>query len=142
MLSAFLGWVLRTVHAAADAEMNDESRLRDALLDAEMRRETGELSEDGFRQIEADVIAQIREIRERRTGGAEPLTMSSDIDVAGADHFQVEASVTGDFHDPDASVTSAIGSASEQRVRPLRTSARIRRPRSHSARAARGTRRR
>ena len=41
MITSFLGWVLRTVTTAAEAEMNDDMTLREQLLEAEMRRESG-----------------------------------------------------------------------------------------------------
>ena len=49
--------------------MNDDTVLREQLLEAEMRREMGEISDEEFRDIEADLLARIREIKERREGG-------------------------------------------------------------------------
>ena len=63
-------WTLKTVIAAAEAEMNDDSALRDRLLEAEMQREMGEISDDEFAEIEADLLQAIREIKERREGGS------------------------------------------------------------------------
>jgi hypothetical protein len=102
MLTEFIGWVLRTVTTAAEAEMNDDSTLREQLLEAELRREMGEISDDEFREIEADLLARIREIRERRDGGAGPLSMggAQPIETSPDTTFQVEASVTGEFHEP------------------------------------------
>ena len=53
--------MFRTVATAADAEMNDDTVLREQLLDAEMRREMGEISDEEFADIEADLLARIRE---------------------------------------------------------------------------------
>jgi hypothetical protein len=92
-------WALETALTAAEAEMNDDSVLREQLLEAEMRREMGEIDDDEFRAIEADLLARIREIKERREGsgpiefGAQPL------EAASGDQFTVEASVSGDFHE-------------------------------------------
>jgi hypothetical protein len=137
MLTSFLGWVLGTVHAAAEAEMNDESRLREALLEAEMRREAGDLAEEDVRQIEADVLAQIRVIRDRRTGGAEPLTMSRDASgVSYTGRFEVETSITGDFH--DSPVSSAGATPSSTRGGPRRSvHLRASKPSSRAARRVR-----
>ena len=66
MLTSFLGWVLRTVTSVAEAEMDNDASLREQLLEAEMRHETGEISDDEFAEIEADLLQRIREIRERR----------------------------------------------------------------------------
>jgi hypothetical protein len=63
-------FVLQKVAAAVDAELNDDSRLREELLAAQMRLELGELDEEEFRALEADVLARLREVRERRQAGA------------------------------------------------------------------------
>ena len=94
-------WALQTVATAAEAEMNDDGALREQLLEAEMRREMGELSDDEFRRTEASLLARIREIRERRDGGGGPLGFTTPTaDAAAAGRVQVEASLTGDFHPP------------------------------------------
>jgi gas vesicle protein GvpG len=97
-----LKWVMNTVVTAAEAEMNDDTALREQLLDAEMRREIGEISDDEFGEIEADILARIREIKERREGGSGPLSMSGaePIETSEDSRFSVEASVSGDFHEP------------------------------------------
>jgi len=51
VLTSFIGWVLRTVTSAAEAEMNDDAALREQLLEAEMRRETGEISDEEFTEV-------------------------------------------------------------------------------------------
>ena len=63
LLIGGLRFVLDKVAAATDAELNDDSALRQQLLEAQMRLELGELSEDEFLQIETDLLARIREIR-------------------------------------------------------------------------------
>ncbi len=50
-LDSFLGWVLRTVTAAAQAELNDDSELRERLLEAELRRHAGGISDSDFTVI-------------------------------------------------------------------------------------------
>ena len=89
-------WVLETTLTAAEAEMNDDSALREQLLETGMRREMGEISEEEFREIEADLLARIREIKARREGGDGPIEMAAQpIETTGDSHFQVEASVAG-----------------------------------------------
>ena len=70
-------WALETALTAAEAEMNDDSVLREQLLEAEMRREMGEITDDEFRDIERDLLARIREIRERRDGGSGAIDMGA-----------------------------------------------------------------
>jgi hypothetical protein len=95
LLIGSLRFVLDKVAAAAEAEMNDDSLLRDQLLEAQMRLELGEISDEDFAGIERDVLQRIREIRAPREGA---LTMTSpDVKVAG-----VEATLEGDLHEePD-----------------------------------------
>ena len=93
-------WAIETVITAAETEMNDDSALREQLLEAEMRREMGEIGDDEYVEIEADLLSRIREIKGRReghgplgAGGAQPMETSPD------STFQVEASVSG-FYEP------------------------------------------
>jgi hypothetical protein len=112
LMIAGIRWALETTLAAAEAEMNDDSALREQLLEAEMRREMGEISDEEFQDIEADLLTRIREIKARREGtgplgfGGEPM------ETAGDSTFQVEASVSGDFYEPaDTPHTTVIKSS-------------------------------
>jgi hypothetical protein len=93
-----LQWVLDKVVTAADAELNDDTVLREELLAAEMRREMGEISDAEFAEIEADLLTRIREIKERREGGSGPIAFGRD-EAAEDSEFQIEATVSGDFHE-------------------------------------------
>ena len=105
-------WALETALTAAEAEMNDDSVLREQLLETEMRREMGEMSDEEFREVEADLLARIREIKARRDGHAAIEMTGQPIETTGDSQFQVEASVSGDFHEPaDAPHTTVIESA-------------------------------
>jgi hypothetical protein len=66
LLASGVGFVLRRVADAVDAEMNDEGALRERLMEAEMRLELGEIDEHEFRDVESNLLARMREIRERR----------------------------------------------------------------------------
>jgi hypothetical protein len=70
MLVGGIKFVLGKIAAAVDAELNDDSRVREELLAAQMRLELGEIDEKEFRAIEADLLARLREIRERQMGEA------------------------------------------------------------------------
>lgn len=95
-------WVLNTVTTAAEAELNDDSVLREQLLEAEMRREIGEISDEEFAETEADLLGRIRGIKERREGGSGALAFGGGqpIETSPDSIFQIEASVSGDFHEP------------------------------------------
>ena len=97
-----ISWVLRTVTTAAEAEMNDDAALREQLLNAEMQREMGEITEEEFAEIERDLLARMRDIKERREGGSGPFAFGEGepIETTGGNTIQIEASVSGDFHEP------------------------------------------
>ena len=101
LMIAGIRWALETAVTAAEAEMNDDAALREQLLEAEMRREMGEISDEEFQDIEADLLTRIREIKERREGSG-PLAFGEvePIETTGDNTFSVEATVSGDFHDP------------------------------------------
>jgi hypothetical protein len=104
-------WAIETTITAAEAEMNDDSALREQLMAAEMSREMGDISDADFAEIEADLLGRIREIKERKEGGSGPLAFgaSEAIEKPEDSHFQVEASVSGDFYNPaDAPHTTII----------------------------------
>jgi hypothetical protein len=71
MLIGGIKFVLNKLLAAVEAEMNDDTALREELLAAQMRVELGEMSEEEFAVFETDILARIREIRAARgEGGA------------------------------------------------------------------------
>ena len=73
LLIGGIRFVLGKVVAAAEAELQDDSALRDQLLDAQMRLELGEITDEEFAEIERDVLLAIRQIKGTPQG---PLTMS------------------------------------------------------------------
>jgi hypothetical protein len=60
-----ISFVLDKVATIADAEVNDPERQRERLLEAQMKLETGEITEEEFSEIESDVFERIREIKAR-----------------------------------------------------------------------------
>ena len=82
LLIGSLRFVLDKVVAAAEAEMNDDTALRDQLLEAQMRLELGEITDEEFAEIERDLLAAIREIKRPQQGA---LTMSPKDKIAGVD---------------------------------------------------------
>lgn len=59
-------FVLNKLIEAVDAEMYDESSLREELLAAQMKLELGEITEDEFGAIEEAVLRGLREVGERK----------------------------------------------------------------------------
>jgi len=82
LLVGSLRFVLDKVVQAAEAEAQDDSALRDQLLEAQMRLELGEITEEEFVEIERDVIAAIRAIKGGRQG---PISMSPQDKITGVD---------------------------------------------------------
>jgi hypothetical protein len=93
LIIAGVRFVLDKVVAAVETEMNDDSVLRERLLDAQMRVELGEMTEDEFDEFENDILARIREIKERQRGGESAVISPKDMKVTG-----IEASFEGDEH--------------------------------------------
>jgi hypothetical protein len=110
LMIAGIRWALETALTAAEAEMNDDSVLREQLLEAEMRREMGEISDEEFQEMEADLLARIREIKQRREGGSGPLAFggAQPMETTDGSTFQVEASVSGDFYDPGSAPHTTV----------------------------------
>lgn len=78
-------FVLTRLAEAVEAEMYDETALREELLAAQMKLELGEIDEEEFAQVEEQVLAGMREIRARREG-ERPSTTN-----AGPAGFRVES---------------------------------------------------
>ena len=60
-----ISFVLDKVATIADAEINDPERQRERLLEAQLKLESGELTEEAFAAVESDVFERIREIKAR-----------------------------------------------------------------------------
>ena len=82
LLIGSLRFVLDKIVAAAEAEAADDSSLREQLLEAQMRLELGEITDEEFAEIERDVLTRIREIKGQQQG---PLTMSRDDKISGVE---------------------------------------------------------
>jgi hypothetical protein len=147
-------WAIKTVITAAEAEMNDDSALRDQLLAAEMQREMGEISDEEYREIEGDLLARIREIKQRREGTGPLGFEARSIETGEGDSFTIEAEMSGDFHGPadqserperpvdsDAPPARAGGEPEAAPGPPIRTTRASRAPRtSRTSRASRTAR--
>ena len=68
LLLGGIKFVLGKIAAAVDAELSDDTALKEELLEAQMRLEMGELSEQEFARIEREILDAIRVVRERMRG--------------------------------------------------------------------------
>jgi len=93
LLISGVRFVLDKVAAAVDTELNDDSVLRERLLEAQMRLELGDLTQQEFDELEADILVRIREIKARQRGGEPAVISPRDMKVTG-----IEASFEGDEH--------------------------------------------
>ncbi len=86
-------FVLDKLAAAVETELNDDTVLRERLLDAQMRLELGELTQEEFDELESDLVARIRDIKERQRGGESAAISPKDMKVTG-----IEATFEGEEH--------------------------------------------
>ena len=93
LLIGGLRFVLDKVAAAVDTELNDDGALREQLLAAQMRLELGEMTQQEFDTFEEDILARLREIRDRRQGSDAPALSPKDYTITG-----IEATFEGDEH--------------------------------------------
>jgi hypothetical protein len=93
LLVGGLRFVLDKVAAVVDTELNDDTALREQLLAAQMRVELGEMRQDDFDALESEILARLREIRERQQGTAALAPGTDDVKITG-----IEASFEGDEH--------------------------------------------
>ena len=94
LLIGGLRFVFDKIAAAVDTELNDDTALREQLLAAQMRLELGELTQAQFEELEADVLARLREMRDRRQGAGAATLSSDEYKITG-----IEASFEGERHD-------------------------------------------
>ena len=93
LLVGGLKFVLRKIADAVEAQLNDDSVLHEELLAAQMRLELGETTEEEFAVAEADILARLREIRERQRG---PTPAPGEMRITG-----IEATTFADEPDDD-----------------------------------------
>jgi hypothetical protein len=83
LLFGGLRFVLDKIATTVDAEMNDEGRLREELLAAQMEHELGEISDEEMATLESGILERLREIRETR--GEESVGLRPGSRVVGVD---------------------------------------------------------
>jgi hypothetical protein len=90
LLIGGIKFVLGKLVDAVDAEMNDENRLREDLLAAQMQVELGEMSGEEFAGVERALLARLREISEEREAEAGEREAGDRLTVVGIDTFDEE----------------------------------------------------
>lgn len=91
LLIGGIKFVLDKVATAVDEEINDEGTLREELLAAQMRVELGEMDEEDFAELERDILARLREIRDAKRGES-----SGAVSLGGSGGFEVDVTFGGD----------------------------------------------
>ena len=68
LLLPFSGFrfILNQLQKVAEAELNDESVIKEQLLELQMRYELEEISDEDFKEAEAELFARLRVIKARQ----------------------------------------------------------------------------
>ena len=85
-------FILGQIQKLADQELNDDTVIKEQLLELEMRRELDEISEEEFQEREAELFARLRAIKARQLG-----IMHEAVHTADSSSFVIE--VGGDEHE-------------------------------------------
>ena len=67
LLSPITGFkfILRTLARVAEEQYTDDAPLKEALLELQMKLETGEITEEQYVEQEAQILRELREIQKR-----------------------------------------------------------------------------
>jgi hypothetical protein len=78
-------FILGQIQKLADRELNDDSVIKEQLLELQMRLELEEISEEDYAEQEAELFARLRVIRERQLG------LLSQVHTAESSSITIEA---------------------------------------------------
>ena len=89
------GFIMRTLERIAEEQYTDDAPVKERLLELQLKRESGEISEEGYAEEEAAIIRELREIenRKRELVGAPPADRDRGL-VFTAGETKASASVT------------------------------------------------
>ncbi len=59
-------FILRTLEKTAEEQYTDDAPLKEALLELQMKLETGDITEDEYIQQEGQILRDLREIQNRK----------------------------------------------------------------------------
>ena len=88
-------FILNQIQKMADRELNDDTVIKEQLLELQMRLELEEISEEDYQEQEAELFARLRVIRERQLG------LLGEIHTAESSSIVIEAGGDdeGGFHE-------------------------------------------
>ena len=94
------GFILRTLERVAQEEYTDDQPVKERLLELQLKLEAGEISEPDYAEEEALIVAELRQIRERKRAlaGAPPSGEERGLVFTGG---ETKASVSLNFHPED-----------------------------------------
>ena len=88
-------FILGQIQKLADQELNDDTVIKDQLLELQMRLELDEVSEDEFRVRETELFARLRAIKARQ------LDLLHQVHTAESSTFEIEVGGDeGSFWEP------------------------------------------
>lgn len=89
-------FILGQIQKMADQELNDDTVIKEQLLELQMRKELDEISDEEFEAREADLFARLRAIRQRQLD-----LMHEVVHTADSSSFVIEVGGDeGGFDDP------------------------------------------
>jgi hypothetical protein len=89
-------FILNQIQKMADRELNDDTVIKEQLLELQMRLELEEISEEDYREQEAELFARLRVIRARQ------LDLLHQVHTAESSSIVIEAGgdEEGGFYEP------------------------------------------
>jgi hypothetical protein len=88
-------FILTQIQKIADKELNDDQFIKEQLLELQMRLELEEISDEEYREREADLFARLRVIKRRQ------MEMLQQVHTAESSSIVIEAGGDeGDFWEP------------------------------------------
>jgi hypothetical protein len=74
-------FALEKVAQVVDQELDNPERLQERLVEAQLQLEEGTIDEAAFAEIERDVFAQLREMKDQAGGGIADAQAFDDVEV-------------------------------------------------------------
>jgi hypothetical protein len=89
-------FIMKQIQQLADKELNDESLIKEQLLELQMRLELEEISEDDYAEAERELFTRLRVIKARQlealgqvhTADSSSMTIESGGDEDGGDFYE------------------------------------------------------